>query len=127
MNTLFQMIKKIIFGVALLAVSNSFAQQGTASPYSYYGFGDKHFKGANEIKSMGALAVFRDSLHLNTLNPASYSDLRATTFSFGTSYKGNTLNHNHTSQKTSSGAFDYLTIAFRSEEHTSELQSRPHL
>lgn len=106
------MIKKIIFGVALLAVSNSFAQQGTASPYSYYGFGDKHFKGANEIKSMGALAVFRDSLHLNTLNPASYSDLLATTFSFGASYKGNTLTNNHASEKTSSGAFDYLTIAF---------------
>ena len=106
------MIKKIIFGAALLAVSNSFAQQGTASPYSFYGFGEKHFKGSNEIKSMGALAMFSDSLHINTLNPASYSDLQSTTFSLGASYKGNTLNNNLATEKTSSGSFDYLNIAF---------------
>lgn len=106
------MIKKIILGATLLAISNTFAQQGTTSPYSYYGFGDKHFKGANEIKSMGSLAVYRDSLHINTLNPASYSDLLATTFSMGASYKGNTLKNTKGSEKTTSGSFDYLSLAF---------------
>lgn len=106
------MIKKIIFGAALLVAANALAQQGTASPYSFYGYGDKHFKGPNEIKTMGALAVFNDSLHLNTLNPASYSDLMGTTFSFGASYKENHLRSSHTSDKTNSGSFDYLSVAF---------------
>lgn len=106
------MIKKIILGATLLAVSNAFAQQGTASPYSFYGFGDKHFKGSNEIKSMGSLAVYSDSLHINTLNPASYSKLLATTFSVGMSYQSNTMENASGSEKTSSGSFDYFTLAF---------------
>lgn len=106
------MIKKIIFGAALLSLSQTFAQQGTASPYSYYGFGDKHFKGTNEIKTMGSLAVYRDSLHINTLNPASYSKLLATTFSLGASYKSNTMQGNSSKEKTKSGSFDYLAVAF---------------
>lgn len=106
------MIKKIILAAALISFTNTFAQQGTASPYSFYGFGDKHFKGANEIKSMGGLAVFRDSLHINTLNPASYSKLRTTTFSLGASYKGTTLENTNGKEKANSGSFDYLALAF---------------
>ena len=106
------MIKKIILGVALAGISNTYAQQGTASPYSYYGFGEKHFKGSNEIKSMGSLAVFTDSLHINTLNPASYSKLQATTFSLGASYKSTDLSNANSKEKTTSGSFDYLTMAF---------------
>lgn len=106
------MIKKIILGAALFSIANATAQQGTASPYSYYGFGDKHFKGPNEIKTMGSLAVYRDSLHLNTLNPASYSKLQTTTFSMGASYKGNTLKNANGTEKTTSGSFDYLAVAF---------------
>lgn len=106
------MIKKIIFGATFLVAANALAQQGTASPYSFYGYGDKHFKGSNEIKTMGALAVFSDSLHLNTLNPASYADLMGTTFSFGASYKVNNLKNVHSSEKANSGSFDYLNVAF---------------
>ena len=106
------MIKKIILAVAIVGFSNTYAQQGTASPYSYYGFGEKHFKGANEIKSMGALAVYRDSLHINTLNPASYSKLQTTTFSLGASYKRSTLQNSNATEKTNNGSFDYLALAF---------------
>ena len=106
------MIKKIILGVALAGISNTYAQQGTASPYSYYGFGEKQFRGSNEIKSMGSLAVFSDSLHINTLNPASYSKLQATTFSLGASYKGTNLSNGNSKEKTTSGSFDYLALAF---------------
>lgn len=106
------MTKKIILAVAILGFTNTFAQQGTASPYSFYGFGDKHFKGSNEIKSLGGLAVYRDSLHINTLNPASYSKLQTTTFSMGASYKGTTLKNQNSSEKVSTGSFDYLALAF---------------
>lgn len=106
------MIKKIILGVALVGISNTYAQQGTASPYSYYGFGEKQFRGSNEIKSMGSLAVFSDSLHINTLNPASYAKLQATTFSLGASYKSTNLSNANSKEKTTSGSFDYLALAF---------------
>ncbi len=106
------MIKKIILGVALATTCHTFAQQGTASPYSYYGFGDQHFKGSNEIKSMGSLAVYSDSLHINTLNPASYAKLQTVTFSLGASYKGTQLKNTSTSEKTTCGSFDYLALAF---------------
>ncbi len=39
------MIKKIIISACLLISFVSFAQQGTASPYSFYGIGDARFKG----------------------------------------------------------------------------------
>ncbi|UUV21405.1 hypothetical protein [Paenimyroides aestuarii] len=106
------MIRKIVLGVALASTCHTFAQQGTASPYSYYGFGDQQFKGANEIKSMGSLAVYSDSLHINTLNPASYAKLQTTTFSLGASYKGNNLQNANSKEKTTSGSFDYLALAF---------------
>ena len=106
------MIKKIILAATLLSITNTFAQQGTASPYSFYGFGDKHFKGTNEIKTMGALAVYSDSLHINTLNPASYSKLKSTTFSLGGSYKINNMEDVSRKEKSISGTFDYLALAF---------------
>jgi hypothetical protein len=44
------MIKKIIVSAFLSLVS--FAQEGTASPYSYYGIGDVRFKGTVENRSI---------------------------------------------------------------------------
>jgi hypothetical protein len=44
------MIKKIIVSACLLLSLVSFAQEGTASPYSYYGIGD--VRGTVENRSM---------------------------------------------------------------------------
>jgi hypothetical protein len=41
----------------------SFAQEGTSSPYSYYGIGDIRFKGTVENRSMAGIAVEQDSIH----------------------------------------------------------------
>jgi hypothetical protein len=46
-----KMIKKIIVSACLLLSLVSFAQEGTASPYSY-GIGDVRFKGTVENRSM---------------------------------------------------------------------------
>ena len=69
------MIKKIIISACLLISFVSFAQQGTASPYSFYGIGDTRFKGTQEFRSMAGVAVEQDSIHLNIENPASYASL----------------------------------------------------
>jgi hypothetical protein len=51
------MIKKIVVSACLLLSLVSFAQEGTASPYSYYGIGDIRFKGTVENRSMAGVAV----------------------------------------------------------------------
>jgi long-subunit fatty acid transport protein len=57
-----------------------FAQEGTSSPYSFYGIGDVRFKGTVENRSMAGVAVEQDSIHMNLENPASFANLKLTTF-----------------------------------------------
>ena len=80
------MIKKIILSACLLISFVSLAQQGTASPYSFYGIGDVRFKGTLENRSMAGVSVEQDSIHLNVDNPASYASLMQTTFTVGGTY-----------------------------------------
>lgn len=106
------MINKIILALGLLTVSSTFAQQGTASPYSFYGIGDQKFKGSNEIKSMGGLAVYQDSIHINMLNPASYANLQNTTLSLGFSNTSTNLSTQNVKDKSNRSSFDYFSLAF---------------
>jgi hypothetical protein len=66
------MIKRLIVICIAIISSSVFAQQGTASPYSFYGIGSLKFKGTVENRSMGGMGVYLDSIHLNLRNPASY-------------------------------------------------------
>lgn len=80
------MFKKNIVIAFLFFTTLSFSQQGTSSPYSFFGIGDMKFKGTAENRAMGGLSIFSDSIHLNIQNPASYSSLKLTTFSLGGTY-----------------------------------------
>ena len=93
------MIKKFIVPVFLLFTLISFAQQGTSSPYSFYGIGDVKFRGTAENRAMGGLTIYTDSIHLNFQNPASYSNLKLTTFSLGGTYLTTDLSTNKQSEK----------------------------
>jgi hypothetical protein len=104
------MIKKIIISACLLVSFVSFAQQGTASPYSFYGIGDSRFKGTLEFRSMAGVAVEQDSIHLNIDNPASYASLIQTTFSVGGSFGTSTLKNDNESSKAQRATFDYLAL-----------------
>ena len=104
------MIKKIIISACLLISFVSFAQQGTASPYSFYGIGDTRFKGTQEFRSMAGVAVEQDSIHLNIENPASYASLLQTTFTVGGSFGTSTLKTDTESAKAQRATFDYLAI-----------------
>jgi len=77
------MIKKIIISACLLLSLVSFAQEGTSSPYSFYGIGDIKFKGTVENRSMGSLSVFPDSIHINIQNPAHLASLKLTGLAIG--------------------------------------------
>lgn len=106
------MIKKIIVSLSLLFSLASVAQEGSASPYSFYGIGDARFKGTTENRSMGGLGILPDSIHMNLQNPASFASLKLTSFTVGGS-------HNITNLRTSTAkgdaqrtTLDYLAVAF---------------
>ena len=86
------MIKNSLIYIALLFSVVTMAQESTASPYSYYGLGELSFKGAFENRLMGGVNVFKDSLHINFLNPASYAHLKRTTFTIGGTQNITTFN-----------------------------------
>lgn len=104
------MIKKIIISACLLISFVSFAQQGTASPYSFYGIGDVRFKGTIESRTMGGVAIEQDSIHINVENPSSYANLKLTTFTIGGTYASSKFKTNTETASTSRSTFDYLLI-----------------
>ncbi len=104
------MFRKIVIGLFLLITSIALAQEGTSSPYSFYGIGSLKFRGTAESRSMGGLGVFSDSIHLNLQNPASYSGLRLINFSVGGSHQIFTQKNATESQNTSTSTLDYLAM-----------------
>ncbi|MBB1148812.1 MULTISPECIES: hypothetical protein [unclassified Myroides] len=104
------MIKRIILSFSLILSAQAFAQQGTASPYSFYGIGDLGYNGTNEYKAMGGNSVYSDSLHLNLLNPAAISQLKATTFSVGSTSKFYNFKSDQSSDNIKRQSLDYFAL-----------------
>jgi long-subunit fatty acid transport protein len=104
------MIKKIIVSLCLLLSLVSFAQDGTASPYSFYGIGDVRFKGTHEIRSMAGIAIEQDSIHINLQNPASYASLKLSTFTLGGTYATSKLKDEKNAANTKRSTLDYLAV-----------------
>lgn len=104
------MINKILISICLFLSILSFSQEGTSSPYSFYGIGETRFQGSVESRSMAGLSIVPDSTHINFQNPAGYSNLKWTTFTLAGS-------SNYTKQKSGDTdgiaqrtTFDYLAI-----------------
>lgn len=105
------MIKKLIVGFCLLFSLALFAQEGTSSPYSFYGIGDIKFKGSVENRSMGGVSVFPDSIHLNLQNPAHFASLKLTSFAVGSTYANTKFNTETQEAKARRTSLDYLAFA----------------
>ncbi len=105
------MLKRIIVTVLVLFIASAaMAQEGTTSPYSFYGIGSLKFKGTAENRMMGGIGVFSDSIHLNLQNPAGVAGLKLVNFTVGASHKENTLNTNSDSQNSSTTSLDYIAV-----------------
>lgn len=116
------MIKRLIVICITIISTCSFAQQGTASPYSFYGIGSLKFKGTVENRSMGGISVYLDSIHVNLRNPASYVSKNVDAYPFdgesrpvkftvaGTMSEVN-LKSNNSELNTNSSTFDYLALS----------------
>lgn len=106
------MIKKIVLLITILLANFGFAQENTASPYSFYGIGSARFKGTNDFVNMGGISVYSDSTHINVLNPASYSNQLITSFQLGMTSSFYNLNTASASEKAKKTTFDYLVMGF---------------
>ncbi|NNJ88819.1 MAG: hypothetical protein HKP53_05410 [Eudoraea sp.] len=106
------MIRKIGFVIIFLAACSSYAQNGTVSPYSYFGIGDLRSGSTIENQMMGGLSLYTDSIHLTLKNPAGYGKLRLTTYTAGISYKDISLNSFTDQEKSSVTNLEYLAIGF---------------
>lgn len=113
------MIKKIVIAIVCLATTGLYAQNGSVSPYSYFGIGELQSKGTMENQMMGGIGVFSDSIHVNLKNPAALSklgvqygeDFGITTYTFGLSHKRLNLENNIESQSNAVTNLEYLSIA----------------
>ena len=113
------MIKKLVIVLVAFFALNSYAQEGTASPYSFYGIGSLKFKGTVENKSMGGLSIYTDSIHVNLRNPGAYvspnlkvwnEENRPIKFSVGASHSSLNLKANSGESKVNATTFDYLAL-----------------
>lgn len=114
------MIKKLVLVLIALFAIQSYSQEATVSPYSFYGIGSLNFKGTVENRSMGGLSIYTDSIHVNLRNPASYggnnlamwgNDSRPIKFSLGGSFKKTNLKSETSKGSGQSSTFNYLALA----------------
>jgi len=104
------MINKIFVAIVLLSSIGLSAQNGTVSPYSYFGLGDTRNLGTVDNQMMGGISMVGDSIHINLKNPAAYSKLMLTTYAAGISYNNIGLKTSDANQSTSVTNLDYLSI-----------------
>jgi len=106
------MIKKILIAFFCVTAHGLFAQNGTISPYSYFGVGEHRDHGTVDNQMMGGISMYGDSIHINLSNPAAYSKLRLTAYTAGLSHKEYRLKDWEDEQNTSVTNLDYLSIGF---------------
>ena len=114
------MIKKFLILMTVVFTGLSYAQQGSSSPYSFYGLGSLKFKGTVENQSMGGLSVYSDSIHMNLRNPASLAgknlrsfnnEAKPIKYTIGAGHLDVDFSSNSQTAKSSTTTVDYLAIA----------------
>ena len=97
--------------ISLLINSHLFAQKGTLSPYSFYGFGEALFSGTADQRSMGGLVAHVDSIHHNISSPATLAELKLVNFNVGANYSSRNFISDANSSNNETAVIDYMTVA----------------
>lgn len=105
------MIKRTLAGLLFLMSAVTFAQNGTSSPYSFFGVGDIMAGGTTDSRSMGGIGVVSDSIHINLLNPAGYSSLKRTSLSVGLMHTRSTLSTNTSEADAKATNLNHIALA----------------
>jgi hypothetical protein len=104
------MINKILISACLFLSLVSYSQEGTSSPYSFYGIGETRFNGSVESRSMAGLSIVPDSTHINLQNPAGYANLKWTAFTLAASNNRTKQKSGASTSKEQRNTFDYLSL-----------------
>jgi len=104
------MIKNFVVAMICCAAYSLQAQDGTVSPFSFFGIGDLRANGSMENQMMGGISMYADSIHVNLSNPAAYEKLRLMVYTVGVSHKEFRLKDFTTEQNSSVTNVDYLAI-----------------
>ncbi len=108
----------IILSLSFYQFAYSQADELYYSPYSYYGLGDKISSNALRNRALGSTGIAISSpINIVTDNPASYANLKQTTFEFSSSYKKSRFITDSIRIKRSNIAFDGLTFGFPANKH----------
>lgn len=114
-------MNKILGCLVLSAMTTAvFAQSGTNSPYSQFGFGDLADQGVGFNKGMNGVGLgFRKGNEVNPLNPASYSSVDSLTMIFDAGLSGQITNfkENGTRLNGKSAGFDYIVGTLRAAKN----------
>ncbi|MFS4417552.1 hypothetical protein [Maribacter sp. 2307ULW6-5] len=114
------MIRKLSIALMGLVSFGIYGQNGTVSPYSYFGLGDIRTTGTVENQMMGDIGVYADSIHVNLKNPAAYAELGVpfgddfgtTVYTAGVSRQQYRLRTALEEDNSSVTNLDYLSLAF---------------
>ncbi|MDR0972442.1 MAG: hypothetical protein LBM61_00465 [Prevotellaceae bacterium] len=101
--------------LALTATATTFAQNMT-SPYTRFGYGDLSNQTIANSRGMGGIAYgMRDRLHINPINPASYTAVDSLTMLFdaGLSLQNTNYIDGITKLNVGNASFDYVAMQFR--------------
>ncbi len=97
---------------SLIALASKLsAQQSTYSLYSAYGLGIENFEGNIANTSMGGISSYSDNFSYAVNNPATYADLKLTSFGIGTSRLVTQIKAHDGTATAKQTSFDYLNIA----------------
>jgi hypothetical protein len=105
------MIKKFLLSSCLLLSLVSFSQEGSSSPYSFYGIGEARFNGSLESRSMGGISMIPDSTRINFQNPAGYGNLKLTNFTIAASSDYKTQKSGTSTAVARRTTLDYIALA----------------
>ena len=110
-------MKKILIAVILMTSATvSWAQSGTNSPYSQFGYGVLSDQTQSMNRGMNGLAyAFHERNQINALNPASYSALDSLSFIFDAGVSGQISNfeENGFKRNAKNADIEYVVGAFR--------------
>lgn len=114
------MIRKIVIAIVYITTVGMYAQDGTVSPYSFFGLGELKSGSTVENQMMGGIGVYADSVHLNLKNPAAYGKLGLevmdreglVVYTAGVTNKNYQLKSYTEEEKSSVTTLDYLALGF---------------
>ena len=105
------MVKKFVLAILFFATYVVSAQNGTISPYSFFGIGELLTVRTVDNQAMGGLGMYTDSIHIHLNNPASLGKLGLTAFSAAFSHREIRLETSSDKQNSSVSNLEYLSVA----------------